>query len=164
MPPLSQSTPRTNILKARSPGKLNLTFDILGDLPGGYHEVETLMQTVDIQDNLTFAFSRADNFSLEIKSIEFAGRAADVPVDQNNLIAKAANLFIQNIGNKVDRPETNYRISVQLRKCVPVAGGMGGGSGNAAATLVAMNSWFDSCFSNQELMNGDASQHHHSIG
>jgi 4-diphosphocytidyl-2-C-methyl-D-erythritol kinase len=151
MPPLSQSASETNTLKALSPGKLNLTFDILGDLPDGYHEVETLMQTVSIQDELTFSFNRAKNFSLQIDAIEFAKNKADVPVDQNNLIAKAAQLFHRTVCEKNDHLDTNYQISVRLKKSVPVAGGMGGGSGNAAATLVVFNNWFGSIFSKQEL-------------
>lgn len=141
MPPV-----KCNTLRARSPGKLNLTFDILGDLPGGYHEVETLMQTVDIEDELIFEFEPASKFSVEIVSIEFAGAKADVPKDQNNLIAKAANLFSKNFAGKED-----YKVSIQLKKAVPVAGGMGGGSGNAAATLLALNKWFDDRFSDSEL-------------
>lgn len=152
MPPLSQSASGTNTLKALSPGKLNLTFDILGNLPDEYHEVETLMQTVSIQDELTFSIKRAKNFSLQIDAIEFAENKADVPVDQNNLIAKAAQLFHRTICEKTVHLDTNYQISVRLKKSVPVAGGMGGGSGNAAATLAALNNWFDSIFSNQELM------------
>jgi len=141
MPPLNSKT-----LRARSPGKLNLTFDILGDLPGGYHEVETLMQTVDIEDELTFQFDPANEFSVEITSIEFAGVKADVPADQNNLIVKAASLYGTNYsGNK------NYKVAIHLKKSVPVAGGMGGGSGNAAATLFALNRWFDNKFSDAEL-------------
>ncbi len=142
MPPLNSHT-----LRARSPGKLNLTFDILGDLPGGYHEVETLMQTVNIEDELIFTFEPASEFLLEIVSIEFAGAKAEVPTDQNNLIAKAANLFEKNSsGSK------NYKVSIQLKKAVPVAGGMGGGSGNAAATLLVLNKWFENRFSKSELI------------
>ena len=141
MPPLSSNT-----LRARSPGKLNLTFDILGHLPGGYHEVETLMQTVNIEDELIFDFEPADKFSIEITSIEFAGTKADVPRDQNNLVAKAANIFRTNCSEEI-----NCKVSVQLKKSVPVAGGMGGGSGNAAATLIALNKWLDNKFSDDHL-------------
>lgn len=141
MPPINSNT-----LRAYSPGKLNLTFDILGVLPGGYHEVETLMQTVDIEDELIFTFEPASEFSVEIVSIEFEEAKADVPADQNNLIAKAANLFSKNFAGNLP-----YKIAVQLKKSVPVAGGMGGGSGNAAATLMVLNKWSNDEFSNIEL-------------
>jgi 4-diphosphocytidyl-2-C-methyl-D-erythritol kinase len=136
----------SNTLRARSPGKLNLTFDILGDLPGGYHEVETLMQTIDLADELTFTFEPAEEFLVEITSVEFAGPTGDVPLNQNNLIAKAAYLFRKKFPEKSD-----CKVSVHLRKAVPVAGGMGGGSGNAAATLVALNQWFNSPLSDSKI-------------
>ncbi len=136
----------SNTLRAQSPGKLNLTFDILGDLPGGYHEVETLMQTIDLADELTFTFEPAEEFLVEITSVEFAGPTGDVPLNQNNLIAKAAHLFRKNFPDKPD-----YKVSVHLRKAVPVAGGMGGGSGNAAATLMVLNKWFKSPFSDSKI-------------
>jgi 4-diphosphocytidyl-2-C-methyl-D-erythritol kinase len=136
----------SNTLRATSPGKLNLTFDILGDLAGGYHRVETLMQAVDIYDELVFSFERADEFTVEIIDVEFAGAKADVPMNQNNLIAKAACLFKKHSSVALD-----YKISVRLHKAVPVAGGMGGGSGNAAATLLVLNQWFNSPFSANEI-------------
>ncbi len=104
------------------------------------------MQTVDIEDELIFTFEPANEFSVEIVSIEFAGAKADVPTDQNNLIAKAASLFSKNHSDN-----QNYKVSIHLKKAVPVAGGMGGGSGNAAATLLALNKWFDNKFSDSEL-------------
>lgn len=122
-----------NIL-ARSPGKLNLTFDILGLLPGGYHEVETLMQTVDLADELTFTIEESDDFSIEIAEIKFADVQADVPKDSNNLVIKAANLF-----KDADASTIPFKVTVRIKKGVPVAGGMGGGSGNAAATLLLLN-------------------------
>jgi len=138
-------------LKVRSPGKLNLTFDILGDLPGGYHEVETLMQTVSIYDEMTFTFKPSDNFSLTIDAIEFAENKSDVPVDQNNLIMKAAKLFHEQVSQKIPVLEKSYQGQVKLTKSIPVAGGMGGGSGNAAATLVVLNECFGKIFSADEL-------------
>jgi 4-diphosphocytidyl-2-C-methyl-D-erythritol kinase len=136
----------SNTVRATSPGKLNLTFDILGDLPGGYHRVETLMQAVDIYDELVFSFEQADEFTVEITGVDFAGAEADVPMNQNNLIAKAANLF-----KKYSSAALDCKISVRLHKAVPVAGGMGGGSGNAAATLLVLNQWFNSPFSAAEI-------------
>ena len=50
------------IIRARSPGKLNLTFDIVGDLPDGYHQVETLIQALDDKDEMIFKFEPADSF------------------------------------------------------------------------------------------------------
>lgn len=138
-------------LRARSPGKLNLTFDILGNLPDGYHEVETLMQTVSIYDELIFTFQPAEKFSLTIEAIEYAENKADVPADQNNLILKAAKVFQERVSQSAGVFEKNFQCQVRLTKSIPVAGGMGGGSGNAAATLLVLNECFDKIFSTDEL-------------
>lgn len=109
------------------------------------------MQTVSIHDQLTFTLEQSDQFSLDISAIEFAENKADVPVDQNNLIAKAARLFYENLTKKTNSVDFCCKVSVHLKKSVPVAGGMGGGSGNAAATLVVLNKWFNEVFSDEQL-------------
>ena len=158
---------RQNI-KVRSPAKLNLTFDITGSLPGGYHEVETLMQAISLEDELEFEFDfSSDRFIVEIAEIEIDqieiaeidiaeiesySALASVPNDANNLISKAAHLFHQQCATN-----EKCRISCKLKKRIPVAGGMGGGSGNAAATLVALDKAFDTRLS-QEALSRLASQ------
>jgi 4-diphosphocytidyl-2-C-methyl-D-erythritol kinase len=136
------------VLTAKSPGKLNLTFDIIGDLPDGYHEVETLMQAIDLEDELTFTLSPSPSFDVEICSIEYAGVSGNMPSDKSNLIARAVTLFHdEHLGTASD-----YKVSIAVRKSVPIAGGMGGGSGNAAAALLAMNAFFDNALSSEELI------------
>jgi 4-diphosphocytidyl-2-C-methyl-D-erythritol kinase len=116
----------------KSPAKLNLTFDITGALPNGYHAVETLMCAIGLEDELHFDIYPADEFSVEIAAIE--SQSAAVPHDSSNLIIKAALLLRDSCPSQL-----NYKVSCRLNKRIPVAGGMGGGSGNAAATLVALN-------------------------
>lgn len=141
-----QQASKTKTIRATSPGKINLTFDIVGDLPGGYHEVVTLMQAVSIEDLLTFTFEEAPSFSATMAGVEFASIHADVPADENNLVIKAANLFHKTVGDKAVG-----KVSIHLRKSIPVAGGMGGGSGDAAATLVALNMWYGSPLKPEQL-------------
>lgn len=138
---------KNRALRATSPGKLNLTFNIIGHLPDNYHQVETLMQTIDLQDELLFDLSPAESFDVEITPVEFDGARANVPANRDNLIAKAVILFHEHYAT-----EDGYKVKVALRKSIPVAGGMGGGSGNAAAALMAMNTFFDKPLSNDELI------------
>src|ERR1017187_5350452 len=94
------SSLRHNI-KVRSPGKLNLTFDITGSLPGGYHEVETLMQAISLEDELEFDFDFfTDQFIIEIVEIDSYSYSpqASVPKNADNLISKAAHLFHEQSG------------------------------------------------------------------
>lgn len=133
-------------LTVKCPAKLNLTFGITGDLPGGYHEVETLLQTISLEDELTFAFEPADRFSIDIQMHD-AQTKADFPLDNSNLIAKAANLYVQNV-SAFER----VKVSVSVDKKIPIAAGLAGGSANAAAALIAMNSYAENALAETELL------------
>jgi 4-diphosphocytidyl-2-C-methyl-D-erythritol kinase len=131
-------------LVARSPAKLNLTFDILGELPDGYHQVESVLHTIDLHDELIFEFEPAKD--LEI-ALACSNGPEDFPVNDNNLIARAAALFFRSLPEK-----TGLRISVTVEKNIPIAAGLAGGSSNAAATLRALNYYFGHPFGTEELL------------
>lgn len=109
--------------KARA--KINLALNVLGKRPDGYHEVEMIMQTVDLCDFLTFS-DRSDDH------IELRTNALYVPTDERNLAYKAADLL---------RLQTGYRggVTIDIDKRIPVAAGLAGGSADAAATLRGLN-------------------------
>ena len=123
-------------IAASSPAKLNLTFDIVGGLPDGYHEVVTILQAIDLEDQLLFEFVPADEFRVDIE-INYVGDPGNIPTDDSNLVAKALNLFHDHVS-----ADPNYAIKVTMEKRIPITAGMGGGSGNAAAALLAMNNRF----------------------
>lgn len=131
-------------IQAISPAKLNLTFDIKGLMSDGYHEVETLLQSVDLQDELVFTLSPADQLNVEI-SLD-GGGSSEFPLNDTNLIAKAAKLFVQESGVKP------FGLHVAVTKFIPIGAGLAGGSANGAATLVALNYAFDSPFGPQDLL------------
>lgn len=114
-------------LTVLAPAKINLTFDILGTMPDGYHEVETILQSIDLCDRLTF-----DIRPTESTSVKITANNAEVPLGADNLIAKAANFFCLHTGQ-------HYGISVNVEKKIPIGAGLAGGSTDAAATLVALN-------------------------
>jgi 4-diphosphocytidyl-2-C-methyl-D-erythritol kinase len=99
--------------------KVNLALDVLGKRSDGYHEIATVMQTVDLFDRLTL--EAAPTISLETDD-------PALPTDERNLIVRAAVLLREAAG-----VERGARI--RLRKRIPVAAGLGGGSSDAAATL-----------------------------
>lgn len=125
------------ITRVFAPAKLNLTFEILGLLHNGYHEVLSLMQAVDLKDVLSFEIERAKRWSFTISGdTPGATGATDLqlfPLDETNLIARAARAFWQ----KAD-PEP-FEVAVRVEKNIPIAAGMGGGSSDAAATLKFLN-------------------------
>ena len=111
----------------------------------GYHEVETLLQSVDLQDELVFKVAESEKLEVAISCTD-GTCAALFPLDDTNLIAKAAKLFLQKSGVKP------FKVEVEVTKTIPIGAGLAGGSANAAATLVALNYTFDSPIGPQDLL------------
>ena len=107
-----------------SPAKLNLFLHINGRLANGYHELQTLFQFVDYGDTMRFK-ARTD------RQVELNTAMTGVP-HEDNLIVRAARLLQQHTG-------CNLGIEIELAKRLPMGGGIGGGSSNAATTLLACN-------------------------
>ncbi len=112
------------VLRYISHGKLNLYLDVLGRRDDGYHDIETIFQTVSLGDTLTFEEADAQ--------LRLTCSRPDLETGDGNLVVRAAELL---------RARTGCRrgARMHLDKRLPVAGGMAGGSGNAAAALVALN-------------------------
>ena len=122
---------------ANAPAKLNLFFEVLGKRDDGYHEIETLMVPVDLNDTLCFNEQRSGRIEFQCKQAPEARGAdgfspGDVPEGKENLVVRAAELLRSRAG--VDRGAT-----LRLVKRIPSAAGLGGGSSDAAATLVLAN-------------------------
>jgi len=111
-------------LTVRSPAKLNLFLHIIGRRSDGYHELQTLFQFVDLCDTLRFEVTDSPRLLVD----------PPVPgvLNENNLIYKAAHLLQQETG-------TRQGALISIDKQLPMGGGLGGGSSNAASTLVALN-------------------------
>ncbi|MDU7559404.1 MAG: 4-(cytidine 5'-diphospho)-2-C-methyl-D-erythritol kinase [Pseudomonas sp.] len=107
-----------------SPAKLNLMLHILGRRADGYHELQTLFQFLDYGDEMTFAVRDDGVICLHT---EFAGVAHD-----DNLIVKAAKKLQQ-------QSHSTLGIDIWIKKILPMGGGIGGGSSNAATTLLGLN-------------------------
>jgi 4-diphosphocytidyl-2-C-methyl-D-erythritol kinase len=120
------------LLKLPSFAKINWTLRILGKRPDGYHEVATVLQTISLCDELTFELRDDDQISLTCDD-------PDIPVDDTNLIVKAAKALN---GGGVD---------ISLTKRIPTQGGLGGASSNAAVTLLALNYLWRKELSNTDL-------------
>ncbi|WP_288130810.1 4-(cytidine 5'-diphospho)-2-C-methyl-D-erythritol kinase [Microbulbifer sp.] len=130
-PPMSSlpSTQPTQSLRLSAPAKLNLTLRILGRRADGYHELETVFQLLDFGDQLTF-HTRADN------TIAVHCPDLDIPPEQN-LVYRAADLLRHSVGKNAGKEAVGADINLQ--KNLPAGGGIGGGSSDAATTLLALN-------------------------
>jgi len=122
-----------------APAKLNLFLHIVGQRKDGYHNLETLFQFIDFGDTLSFWLTHAGDISLE----------TDLPgVNHNdNLIVKAAQALMPY------RSQTNLGIRISLTKRLPMGGGLGGGSSDAASVLLALNELWQLQLSRTQLAN-----------
>ena len=118
--------------------KINLGLDVLGKREDGYHEVRMIMQTIRMYDQLDMRKS-------EEPGIHLTTNKKYIPVDENNLVWRAAKLMMDTCG-------IMEGVSIHLHKVIPVAAGMAGGSSDAAATLVGMNRLFHCGLSKEKLM------------
>lgn len=123
--------------KARA--KINLALDVCRRLENGYHEVKMVMQTVDLYDELEFKKREAPDIILSVNSKDYLGDL------ENNLIFRAANLMRQQYG-------IQQGVEIRLKKNIPVAAGMAGGSTDAAVTMIAMNELYALGLSKEVLM------------
>ena len=132
-------------VKALSPAKINLGLDIAERLPNGYHVVRMIMQTLDLCDEVTVCiFSEAEGSG----RITLACPGTDLPADGRNLAFRAVELLLDEFG---DRLPGDCGIGITIDKRIPVAAGLAGGSGNAAAVLAAVNKLCVLGLSEQEL-------------
>ncbi len=113
-------------LTVRAHAKVNLDLRVLGVREDGYHELRTVFQTIELHDTIVCA-ERSGPFRL-------TSRAADVPLDADNLIWKAASALWKAVGRAGDVRDTH----VTLQKKIPVQAGLGGGSADAAAAIHAL--------------------------
>jgi 4-diphosphocytidyl-2-C-methyl-D-erythritol kinase len=110
-----------------APAKINLYLKITGRRPDGYHELNTLMQKLALYDELELAL-------VPESGIHLFCPGADLPEDERNIVHRAARLFLEQTG-RVDQG-----IRIVLKKNIPVAAGLGGGSSDAATVLTGLDS------------------------
>ncbi|UYW74657.1 4-(cytidine 5'-diphospho)-2-C-methyl-D-erythritol kinase [Pseudocitrobacter faecalis] len=125
-----------------SPAKLNLFLYITGQRADGYHELQTLFQFLDYGDTLTIE-PRQDG------QLRLLTPLKDVP-DEDNLIIRAARLLMKMAAQTQRLPEGSGA-NISIEKRLPMGGGLGGGSSNAATVLVALNHLWQCGFSEDEL-------------
>lgn len=121
----------------QAPAKLNLFFEVLAKREDGYHEVETLMCPIDLYDTLYFREEPSGQLELRCQRVHGAGgptapRGEELPEGRDNLVLRAVELLRRRAG-------IDSGARLRLTKRIPIAAGLGGGSSDAAAALVAAN-------------------------
>ena len=125
-------------LSLKAYGKINLGLDVLRRREDGYYDVRMIMQTVGI-------FDRVDLIWKEEPGIQVETNLYYLPTNENNLVYKAAKLLM-------DEFQVQEGLLIRLRKFIPVAAGMAGGSSDAAAVLFGVNKMFRLGLTTEELM------------
>ena len=124
-----------NTVKVLAPAKLNLALDVVGVLPNGYHDLDMIMQTVDLYE--TIILRKSQNLTLTLPG-------SRVPAGATNTAYKAALAFFHYTGLLAG-------VDMEIRKAVPVRAGMAGGSADAAGVLVGLNALYGAKLSMSEL-------------
>jgi len=126
-------------IRVTTPAKINLFLRVLAERPDGYHDIETVFQAIDLYDELII------DETVGATSLSVPDRP-DLE-SEDNLIMRAARWLENRIGQSLP-------VKIRLVKRIPVAAGLGGGSSDAAATLVGMRSLFGLDLGNDELFEG----------
>jgi len=123
-------------MEIKAPAKINIGLNILAKRKDGFHNLSTLFYPiVDLYDVLTFELSAQFNFKCNVNT---------VPNDNSNLVVKVKNLLENVSGKKIN-------VKINLEKNIPSQAGLGGGSSDAAATLISLNEMFQLRFDNKKL-------------
>ena len=125
-------------LSLKAYGKINLGLDVLRRRDDGYHEVRMIMQTVGIYDRIDLIYKEEPGITVETNLYY-------LPDNENNLVYKAAKLLM-------DEFHVQKGVHIKLRKFIPVAAGMAGGSSDAAAVLFGVNKMFSLGLTTEQLM------------
>ncbi len=125
-------------LHLKAPAKVNFRLDVLRRRPDGYHDLRMLMQRIDLCDELAISL-------LDSPGISVTCDGSGLPGDDGNIVWRAAAAMLS-------RTPERLGVSIRLTKKIPIAAGLGGGSSDAAATIVGLNGMLGLNLSESELM------------
>lgn len=125
-------------MQIKANAKINLTLDIIGKRDDGYHELEMIMQSVDLHDNVFVELNNSGKITVKTSSELLAD-------DESNIAYKAAKAFFESSGIK------NQGVSIQIEKLIPMEAGMAGGSADGAAVITALNKLCGTNYNDEQL-------------
>lgn len=134
-------------MRVKAAAKINLALDVTGKRPDGYHEIESVFQTVGLYDEVTVELTES-GIELTCEVPEIFADSDPIPCNEKNIAYKAARKFLDE-----NRLETGCRI--HIKKGIPSQAGMGGGSTDAAAVLFCLNKLTGKTFSAPEKIGAD---------
>ena len=134
-------------IKIQCPAKINLGLKIVGKRPDGFHNIDSIMQTINLFDYLTISIEKNDKTEIILD-----GTSTEIPYDSKNIVYKSAELFLNTISNRVVPTEfKNVAIKIFIEKHIPVSAGLAGGSTDAAGTLYGLNKLFNNRLTDKQI-------------
>ena len=127
-------------VKVQCPAKINLTLKVINKREDGFHNIESIMQTINLFDYLTIEIANSNE-----KEILLNGNSTEIPYDNRNLVYKAAKLFIETCNIQ------KTKITIFIEKNIPIAAGLAGGSTDAAGTLYGLNKLFNNRLTDKQI-------------
>ncbi len=127
-------------IKVQVPAKINLSLDVINKREDGFHNIESIMQAINLYDYLTVKIEETDGIEIEL-----CGNSQEIPYDKMNLVWKAAEKFFE--AAKI----TNCKLTAEIEKHIPVAAGLAGGSADAAAVIFALNTLYDFILDDKQI-------------
>ena len=128
-------------ITVKAPAKINLTLDIVGKRPDGYHDVAMVMQTVSLYDTVTVERLDGDAEEIEVSCPAYP----DVPVDDSNIVCKAVRAFCRYTECKP------VPLRITIDKVIPTQAGLAGGSADGAAVVLALNQLYETHLKMDEM-------------
>jgi len=122
-------------LSLRANAKINLFLEVLNKRPDGYHNIETVFQSIDLYDVITLRENKQGFINVRCDNPR-------VPLDSSNIVYKAAELLL---------PKDSFGVNIEIAKNIPLGAGLAGGSADAAATLIGLNELFNLGYSINKL-------------
>ena len=127
-------------VKVKTPAKINLTLEVLGKREDGFHDIQSIMQMINLYDYLTINVEPSQKFEIKL-----AGDNPNIPYNEKNIVYKAIVLFVE---------KTNlapHKFNVFIQKNIPTEAGLAGGSSDAVGTFLGINHLFNNPLSDKEL-------------
>lgn len=129
----------SGVIRRQAPAKINITLEVLGKLRNGYHAIRSvLVRLDDLSDTIEVRVTKGE------KTIAVASNSKAVPANESNTCHRAAAAYLAAIGQAAG-------VHVHIKKSIPIAAGLGGGSSDAAAVLLALNTQFHGSLSPRKL-------------
>lgn len=127
-------------VKIKTPAKINLTLEVLGKREDGFHNIQSIMQMINLYDYLTLSVVPSQKFEINL-----SGDNPNIPYNEKNIVYKAIVLFVE---------KTNlspHKFDVYIQKNIPTEAGLAGGSSDAVGTFIGLNYLFNNPLNEKEL-------------